>query len=81
MPQEAVITQVIIGIAGEDREDDPAIELAEVGCGPAGMTLDDFCSVRHQDTDYDSLLMSGVPRDLARDRIRPGIDRILASWA
>jgi hypothetical protein len=25
--------------------------------------------------------MSGVPRDLARDRIRPDIDRILASWA
>ena len=38
-------------------------------------------SVRHQDTDYDSLLMSGVPRDLARDRIRPDIDRILVSWA
>ena len=37
--------------------------------------------VRHQDTAYDSLLMSGVPRDVARDRIRPDIDRILASWS
>ena len=38
-------------------------------------------SVRHQDTGYDALLMSGVARDLARDRIRPDIDRILASWS
>jgi len=38
-------------------------------------------SVRHQDTDYDTLLMSGIPRDVARDRIRPDIDRTLASWA
>ena len=38
-------------------------------------------SIRHEDTDYDQLLMSGVPRDEARDRIRPAIDRILASWA
>ena len=38
-------------------------------------------SVRHDDTNYDSLLMSGVPRDVARDRIRPDIDRILAAWA
>ena len=28
-----------------------------------------------------ALLMSGVARDLARDRIRPDIDRILASWS
>ena len=38
-------------------------------------------SVRHQDTGYDALLMSGVARDLACDRIRPDIDRILASWS
>jgi hypothetical protein len=38
-------------------------------------------SVRHQDSDYDSLLMSGVSRDVARDRIRLDIDRVLASWA
>ncbi len=37
--------------------------------------------VRHQDTDYDFLLKSGVPRDVARDRIRPGVDRILATRA
>ncbi len=37
--------------------------------------------VRRQDTDYDFLLKSGVPRHVARDRIRPGVDRILASRA
>jgi hypothetical protein len=38
-------------------------------------------SVRHEDTDYDSLLMSGVSRAEARDLIRPAVDRILASWS
>ena len=59
-----------------------------VGRSAAGRALDEqaitlavVASVRHQDTDYDSLLMSGVSRDVARDRIRPDIDRTLASWA
>ena len=30
---------------------------------------------------YDSLLMSGVPREDARDRIRADIDRVLDAWA
>ena len=37
-------------------------------------------SVRHQDTDYDELLMSGLPRAIAREQVRPAIDRILAAW-
>ncbi|MBK1788345.1 DUF2293 domain-containing protein [Prauserella cavernicola] len=37
-------------------------------------------SVRHLDTDYDELLMSGVPRALARERIRADIDRVLLGW-
>jgi hypothetical protein len=37
--------------------------------------------VRHEDTGYDALLMAGVPREVARDRIRPAIDRILAAWS
>ena len=37
-------------------------------------------SVRHQDTGYDALLMSGLPRDAARDRVRPTIDQVLAAW-
>jgi hypothetical protein len=58
-----------------------------VGRSAAGRALDDsaivlavVASVRHQDTDYDSLLMAGLPRDAARERVRPVIDRVLESW-
>jgi hypothetical protein len=37
-------------------------------------------SVRHIDTSYDELLMSGVPRLDARDRVRVAIDEVLAAW-
>jgi hypothetical protein len=59
-----------------------------VGRSAAGRALDEqaitlavVASVRHEDTDYDSLLMAGVGREEARDRIRPTVDRILASWS
>ncbi|MET8332971.1 DUF2293 domain-containing protein [Streptosporangium canum] len=44
------------------------------------ITLAVVASVRHLDTDYDRLLMSGVPRAEARDRIRTAIDRVLDRW-
>jgi hypothetical protein len=37
--------------------------------------------VRHQDTDYDELLMRGVSRAEARDRILNDIDRVLHAWS
>jgi hypothetical protein len=37
-------------------------------------------SVRHEDTGYDRLLMSGTPRDAARDQVRATIDEILNAW-
>jgi hypothetical protein len=59
-----------------------------VGRSAAGRSLDEealtlavVASVRHEDTDYDSLLMSGVGRAEARDLIRPAVDRLLASWS
>lgn len=59
-----------------------------VGRSAAGRSLDEealtlavVASVRHEDTDYDSLLMSGVSRAEARDLIRPAVDRRLASWS
>ena len=59
-----------------------------VGRSAAGRSLEEkaltlavVASVRHEDTAYDSLLMSGVPRDEARDRIRTDIDRVLDAWA
>jgi hypothetical protein len=59
-----------------------------VGRSAAGRSLDEtaitlavVASVRHEDTDYDDLLMSGVSRDVARDRTRRAVDRVLAAWA
>lgn len=58
-----------------------------VGRSAAGRALDEnavtlavVASIRHQDTDYDELLMSGVPRDDARARVDARIDRVLSSW-
>jgi hypothetical protein len=36
--------------------------------------------VRHLDTAYDALLMTGVPRKEARARLAEEIDAVLASW-
>jgi hypothetical protein len=44
------------------------------------VTLAVVASVRHEDTQYDSLLMSGIPREEARDQVRPEIDRTLDAW-
>ena len=58
-----------------------------VGRSAAGRALDEdaitlavAASIRHQDTGYDALLMSGMPRDAARDRVRDAIDRALTAW-
>ncbi|MGW4052991.1 DUF2293 domain-containing protein [Streptomyces sp. NPDC004779] len=37
-------------------------------------------SVRHLDTPYDTLLMSGVPRHRARTTVAPAIETVLRSW-
>ena len=59
-----------------------------VGRSAAGRALDEQAitlavraAIRHEDTDYDGLLMSGVGREEARKRIEPAIDRILAAWS
>jgi predicted CXXCH cytochrome family protein len=59
-----------------------------VGRSAAGRSLDEtaitlavVASVRHENTDYDELLMSGVPREAARDQIRDTIDEVLESWS
>jgi hypothetical protein len=44
-----------------------------------GMTLENF--VRHNLTDYDSLLAThGLPREEARQIVRGAIDVVLESW-
>lgn len=59
-----------------------------VGRSAAGRVLDEqaitlavLASIRHEDTDYDDLLMSGVGREEARERIRPAVDRVVAAWS
>jgi hypothetical protein len=58
-----------------------------VGRSAAGRALDEtaitlavVASVRHVDTDYDSLLMAGLPRDMARSRVQHVIDKVLDAW-
>jgi hypothetical protein len=58
-----------------------------VGRSAAGRALDEtaitlavIASVRHVDTDYDSLLMAGLPRDMARAQVQHVIDKVLEAW-
>jgi hypothetical protein len=58
-----------------------------VGRSAQGRALDDnsvtlavVASVRHRHTNYDELLMSGVDRENARNRIREKLEDILDSW-
>jgi hypothetical protein len=58
-----------------------------VGRTAAGRSLEEGAvtaavraSVRHLDTAYDTLLMTGVPRKEARARLAGEIDAVLASW-
>jgi hypothetical protein len=39
-----------------------------------------IASIRHRDTRYDQLLMSGIPRIQARQQVRADIDQILDNW-
>jgi hypothetical protein len=58
-----------------------------IGRSSAGRALDAeavrlavVAAIRHEDTHYDDLLMSGVPRDDARELVGHDIDRIVSEW-
>lgn len=58
-----------------------------VGRSAAGRALDEqalelavVASIRHADTPYDDLLMSGMGRDEARDRVRDEVARTVEAW-
>lgn len=58
-----------------------------VGRTAAGRALDEDAvtaavraSVRHLDTEYDALLVRGVPRHQARTRVAPVIEAVLSGW-
>jgi hypothetical protein len=47
---------------------------------PDAIELAVIASVRHQDTGYDELLMSGMEREPARARVRAEVARVLKQW-
>ena len=47
---------------------------------PRAVSLAVAASVRHEDTGYDELLMSGVLRTAEREQVGTEVQRILASW-
>ena len=47
---------------------------------PQALELAVLASVRHHDTGYDELLMSGVDRATARDRVRDQVNAVLDEW-
>ena len=47
---------------------------------PQAVRLAVVAAVRHDDTDYELLLMSGVPREEARDRVRSQVLAAVAGW-
>jgi hypothetical protein len=58
-----------------------------VGRSAAGRALDPralelavIASVRHEDTRYDELLMAGLERSHARERVSNEVDRVLDAW-
>jgi hypothetical protein len=58
-----------------------------IGRSAAGRVLDPdavrlavAASVRHVDTDYDELLMSGVDRETARCQVRERVEDVLRAW-
>lgn len=47
---------------------------------PVAVELAVVASVRHADTIYDELLMSGIERAEARERVRGDVERVLERW-
>ena len=47
---------------------------------PDAVHLAVAASVRHVDTDYDELLMSGVDRATARRQVRQRVEHVLRAW-
>jgi hypothetical protein len=58
-----------------------------VGRSAAGRALEDdavtlavIAAIRHEDTTYDELLMAGIARAEARERVRSTVERVLDGW-
>ncbi|MGX7826827.1 DUF2293 domain-containing protein [Actinokineospora sp. 24-640] len=91
---EAFASRIAVLFPGLARERAAAIaehasvrSSGRVGRSAAGQALDEqavtlavVAAIRHEETDYDAMLMAGVPRAVARERIRGDVDRVLARW-
>jgi hypothetical protein len=77
-PQERA--EVIAAHAGTRGSGRVGRSAAGRALDPDAVTLAVVASVRHRDTGYDQLLMSGVPRAEARDRVRSDIQGVLDAW-
>ncbi len=76
----------------EERAESIARHTATRGSGRVGRTADArglearpielavAASIRHRDTAYDTLLMSGMDREQARTQVRSDVTRILEEW-
>ena len=73
-------TEVIAAHAGARRSGRVGRSAAGRALDPDAVTLAVVASVRHGETDYDQLLMSGIPRAEARDRVRSDIQAVLDAW-
>jgi hypothetical protein len=76
-PERAEVIAAHAGSRGSGRVGRSAAGRA---LDPDAVTLAVVASVRHSDTGYDQLLMSGIPRAEARDRVRPDIQDVLEAW-
>jgi hypothetical protein len=50
------------------------------GVGPDAVLLAVIASIRHVDTDYDDLLMSGVDRESARAHVHEHVEDVVDAW-
>jgi hypothetical protein len=73
-------SEAIARHAGARRSGRVARSAAGRALDPDAVTLAVVASVRHEDTSYDELLMSGVPRADARDHVRADVDDMLERW-
>lgn len=71
----------IAGHAGQRRSGRVGRTQAGRALDPQAVRLAVVASVRHEDTDYDVLLMTGTPRDVARHQIRRAVDDVLERWS
>ena len=76
-PERAEVIAAHAGSRGSGRVGRSAAGRA---LDPDAVTLAVVASVRHRDTVYDQLLMSGIPRAEARNRVRSDIQDVLEAW-